>query len=94
MREKVNHMRKHFEHFSKIIVASVMLMFFVGIGYGIIASVFLGLNPQSVLDFIEVLTTIAFIGYFGKAFGENTLKIVMPYIPQIRIPKKEDFTNE
>lgn len=87
-------MKKHFEEFSKAVVAAVMLMYFVGIGYGIFASVCLDLSAEIILGYIETLTTIAFIGYFGKAFGENTLKIVMPAILKIRKTKTEETTDE
>jgi hypothetical protein len=66
--------------FSHIIMFCIMLMYFVGVGLGAYATVLGGEDVGTTLDYIMELSYLVALGYFSKAFGENALKIVMPYV--------------
>lgn len=66
--------------FSKWVVAGVMLMFFVGVAVGSYCVLKLDAELRLLLDYIRALASIAFLGYFVKAFGENIAKIVLPFL--------------
>lgn len=72
--------------FSHMIMAGIMLMFFVGVGLGVYVTVFRG-EPLSVtLDYIMELARIVTLGYFVKAFGENIAKIILSAVFGNRMP--------
>ena len=66
--------------FSKMVMAAVMLMFFVGVGLGIYGTVCKAEPVSVTLDYIIKLALPVGLGYFIKAFGENIAKIVLSAI--------------
>ncbi len=69
---------------SHIFMAGVMLMFFVGVALGVYATIFLAEPIKTTLNYIMELARIVAWGYFGKAFGENSAKIIMSFLVKIR----------
>jgi hypothetical protein len=69
---------------SHIIMAGIMLMFFVGVVLGAYATVFLGEAVGTTLDFIMQLALPVGLSYMVKAFGENVVKIAMSMFAQIK----------
>jgi TctA family transporter len=90
-REKTRKARdeRMMNQFSKWVVAGVMLMFFVGVALGCYSVIRLGESVQTVLNYIERLAVIAFLGYFIKAFGENIAKIVLSFL----VGKRQETNN-
>jgi uncharacterized membrane protein len=75
--KKDSHSEYMMNSFSKWVMAAVMLMFFVGVGFGGYAIICRGEAVETTLDYIMQLARIVCLGYFIKAFGENIAKIVL-----------------
>ena len=65
--------------FSKLVMAAVMMAFFVGVGLGVYEVVINKLPTNVTLDYIKFIALPVSMGYFVKAFGENIAKIVLPH---------------
>jgi hypothetical protein len=65
---------------SHVFMASIMLMFFVGVGLGVYVTIFRHEPVSTTLDYIMLLARLVALGYFIKAFGENVAKIILPFI--------------
>ena len=72
--------------FSHMVMAGIMMMYFVGIGLGIFAVVTQVEELSVTLNFIMELARIVCLGYFVKAFGENIARIVLSAIFGNRLP--------
>ena len=76
--EKQNQRRlKNINTFSKLVMALVMLMFFIGVAVAVHSVLFQGEHVSVLLDYIAKFALPAMLGYLIKAFGENVAKIVI-----------------
>ena len=85
---------KRLKTVSHLIMAGVMLMYFVGVALGVYATIALAEPVKTTLDYIMELAFIVGIGYFVKSFGENIAGIVLSYIVKLRVPKKTPTTED
>jgi TctA family transporter len=77
--------KRHYT-FSHMVMAGIMMMFFVGVGLGVYSVVTKADDLTVVLNFIMELARIVCLGYFIKAFGENIARIVLSAIFGNRLP--------